>query len=60
MCSITDEIFNFLDSLQKLTGTAYWACRACTAYAQGMDHWLKDIENKLEEVKQFCTKMRVR
>jgi hypothetical protein len=49
VCSgVTDDLFKFLD--QKLTGTAYWACRPCTVYAQGMNHRLKQMEEKLNRV----------
>ncbi len=53
---MTKDLFNFLDEQHKQTGTAYWACRSCTAYAEGMNHRMKEIENKIEEVKQFCTR----
>ncbi len=53
---MSDEMFNFLDGQHKLTGAAYWACRSCTAYAQGMNHRMKEIETKLAEVKQSCSK----
>jgi hypothetical protein len=56
-CAVmTKDLFNFLDEQHKQTGTAYWACRSCTAYAEGMNHRMKEIENKIEEVKQFCTR----
>jgi hypothetical protein len=48
---ISDNMFNFLDGQYNLTGMAYWACRPCTAYAQKMNHRMKDIENKLAEAK---------
>jgi flagellar biosynthesis GTPase FlhF len=53
---ISDEIFNFLDTQQKETGTAYWACRACTAYAKGINHRMREIEGDLEKVKKSCDK----
>jgi hypothetical protein len=52
--NISDEHFNFLDTQHKQIGMAYWACRLCTAYAQGMNYRMKEIESKLEDVKKSC------
>ncbi len=30
------------------TNMAYWACRPCTAYAQGMNNRLKEMEKRLD------------
>ena len=49
---VTDEIFDFLDKQMKATGVAYWACRPCTVYAQGMNHRMRGIEEELKEVKK--------
>jgi len=49
-CSgITNEVFNALANLFKDTGKAYWACRACNSYAEGMNHRLKKMEDKVTE-----------
>jgi hypothetical protein len=52
--NISDEHINFLDTQHKETGMAYWACRPCTAYTQGMNPRMKEIESKLEDVKKSC------
>jgi hypothetical protein len=52
--NISDEGFKFLEEQVKNTGMAFWACRACTAYANGMNHRLKDIEAKIDKVKESC------
>ena len=49
---VTDEIFNFLDKQMEATGVAYWACRPCTVYAQGMNHRMRGIEEAIKEVKK--------
>ena len=52
-CSgVTDELFDFLDKQHQATGVAYWACRPCTVYAQGMNHRMRSIEEDLKEVKK--------
>ena len=45
---MSDEIFNFINAQFKQTGTAYWACRPCTAYAQGMNHRVKQLEEEMQ------------
>lgn len=40
----------------KNTGTAYWACRSCTAYAKGLNHRMREIETELGQVKASCSK----
>jgi hypothetical protein len=49
---MSDEIFDFLDKQKKETGVAYWACKPCTKYAQGMNHRMREIEEDLKVVKQ--------
>ena len=52
-CSgITDELFDFLDKQMQATGVAYWACRPCTVYAQGMNHRMRGIEEAIKEVRK--------
>jgi len=49
-CSgVTNELFKTLADMFKETGKAYWACRSCTSYAEGMNHRLKQIEQKAAE-----------
>jgi hypothetical protein len=48
---MSNEVFDFIDRQKRETGMAYWACRACTAYAQGMNHRMKQIE-EMKELKQ--------
>jgi hypothetical protein len=43
---------NFLESQQKSVDIANEACRLWTAYAQGMNHRMKEMESKLDEAKQ--------
>jgi hypothetical protein len=52
--NISDEGFKYLDEQFKNTGTAYWACRACTQYAKMMNHKMREIENELGRVKEAC------
>ena len=54
--NISDDGFKFLEEQVKNNGTAFWACRSCTAYANGMNHRMKEIEAKLDEVKETCGK----
>jgi hypothetical protein len=49
---ISDEVIELLEKMKKETGAAYWACKPCTRYAQGMNHRLREIEEDLKEVKQ--------
>ena len=49
---VTNNIFDFLDKQLQATGMAYWACRPCTVYAQGMNHRMRGIEEDLKEVKK--------
>lgn len=52
--NLTDEMFKFLDDQFKLTGMAFWACRACTQYAKNMNQKMREIETQLDEVKVSC------
>jgi hypothetical protein len=56
---MSDEIFNFINTQFKQTGTAYWACRPCTAYAQGMNHRVKQLEEEMEEIEMLVKKTTV-
>ncbi len=50
-CSgLSDEGFKYVQDQLQTTGLAYWACRACTSYAMGMNHRLKTIEENVEKV----------
>ena len=49
---MTDDIFDFLDKQLQATGMAYWACKPCTVYAQGMNHGMRGIEEEIKEVKK--------
>jgi hypothetical protein len=42
---MTGDLFSFLDEPHKQTGTA-----------KGMNNRMREIENKIKEVKQSCTK----
>jgi len=49
-CSgVTNELFKCLSDQFKATGRAYWACRSCCAYAEGMTHRLRQLEEKTAE-----------
>ena len=52
--NLTDEMFKFLDDQFKLTGTAYWACRACTQYAKNISHKMREVETQLDQVRVAC------
>jgi hypothetical protein len=52
-CSaVSDEGFKFLSEHLQATGTAYWACRSCIRYSQGITQRVRDMEKKLEDVQQ--------
>jgi hypothetical protein len=43
-CSgLTNDFFNSMAAQIKATGQAFWACRACSSYAAGMNHRLKEV-----------------
>jgi hypothetical protein len=50
--SVSDEGFKFLSDHLQATGTAYWACRSCIRYSQGITQRVRDMEKKLEDVHQ--------
>jgi len=37
--------------MMKATGAAYWACRSCVAYSQGITQKVKAVEKELENIK---------
>jgi hypothetical protein len=47
-----------LEEQKKNTGLAYWACRPCIVYAQGITKRVQEIEKRLETVEER-TKMTV-
>jgi uncharacterized protein YlxW (UPF0749 family) len=50
-CStVSDEGFKFLSEQIQATGSAYWGCRSCISYAQGITKKVREVEKKLEEV----------
>ncbi len=50
-CSaISDEFFKHLEEQVKNTGMAYWACRPCQSYAQGITKKMRGVEKKVDEV----------
>jgi Pyruvate/2-oxoacid:ferredoxin oxidoreductase delta subunit len=50
--AISNEFLKFLEEQKKNTGLAYWACRPCTLYAQGMKHRLREMEKRLDSVEE--------
>lgn len=47
-CSgISDEFFRYLEEQVKATGTAYWACKPCTSYAQSINRKVKEVEDRV-------------
>jgi hypothetical protein len=46
---LTDEFFKCLVEQYKATKRTYWACRACGAYAEGMNHRLMEIQEQTTE-----------
>ena len=51
-CSgLTTEFFNCMAEQIKATGHAYWACRACSNYAAGMNHRIKEVQEQAQEKK---------
>lgn len=41
------SFLNFWKNKVKATGTAYWACRPCTAYAQGINRKVREVEDRV-------------
>lgn len=48
----TDEVFNLLEIQKKNTGRSYWACRPCIVYAEGMNHRLRQMEERIDKVEK--------
>ena len=49
-CSgLTNEFFKCIADQFKSTGRAYWACRSCNTYAEGMNHRLRELEDQSKE-----------
>jgi hypothetical protein len=47
-CSgLSDEGFKFISDQIQATGMAYWACKPCTSYAMGINHRVKQMEEKM-------------
>jgi hypothetical protein len=55
---ISDEFFKFLAEQYKATGKGYWACRACSNYAEGMNHRLREIQQTAEEALKIAQESR--
>jgi hypothetical protein len=52
-CStVSDEGFKFLSEQIQATGSAYWGCRSCVSYAQGITKRVREVEKKLDEVQK--------
>ncbi len=54
--AISNEYLKRLEEHKKNTGLAYWACRPCIVYAQGMNHRLKEIEKRIAIVEENAKK----
>ncbi len=51
-CSgISDEFFKHLEDQVKNTGSAYWACRPCSTYSQGITKKMRAVETKVDQIK---------
>ncbi len=48
-----DEIYHMIEAQKKATGRSYWACRPCMVYAEGMNHRLRQMEERIEKVEQM-------
>jgi len=49
---IADEFVSFLQQQIEATGSAYWACKPCVAYSQGITQKIRGIEREVEQIKQ--------
>ena len=50
-CSgISDDFFKALEEQVKNTGMAFWACRPCTAYSQGITRKVRQVETRMEQL----------
>ncbi len=59
VCSgISDEFFKALEDQVKNTGMAYWACRPCTAYSQGITRKMRAVETKVTELGETVEEVR--
>ena len=47
---VSDEFFKQLDEQAKNTGMAFWACRACANFAQGITRKVRDINSNVERL----------
>jgi hypothetical protein len=45
---LSNEFFNAMVEQMKATGQTFWGCRACSTYAAGMNHRLKEIHDKAQ------------
>jgi len=51
-CSmVPDDGFKFLEEQMKNVGQAWWACRSCVAYSQGITQRMRLIEKEVSTVK---------
>ncbi len=58
-CSgISDDFFKALEDQVKNSGMAYWACRPCTAYSQGITRKMRAVEAKVEELSDNVTEVK--
>ncbi len=48
--SVSDEFFKQLEDQAKNTGVAFWACRACTNFAQGITRKVRDINSHVDQL----------
>jgi hypothetical protein len=48
LASLNDFLKCLEESKKKNTGMTYWVCRPCTAYAQGVNHRMKEMERRLD------------
>jgi hypothetical protein len=52
-CSlVSDDGFKFLSEQLQATGYAYWGCRPCVSYSQGITKRVREVEKKLDEVQK--------
>jgi hypothetical protein len=52
-CSaVSDDGFKFLSDQLRDTGNAYWACRSCLVYSQGITKRVREVEKRLDEVQK--------
>ncbi len=54
--AISNEFLKFLEEQKKNTGLAYWACRPCIVYSQGITQRVKEMERRLESVEEGSKK----